>query len=132
MAAADNNKRKRFAWDPSNCFQKDSGTSPCPTCRRKRADKLLEGSKVIHESLTSIEEQTQQVAQTSKNVSDHIGEIVKQSEAEAFEQKQSSMFVALDRLFALQDALLVETRSMKAVVFYFISMLAIYMLTSTK
>ncbi|KAM1666605.1 hypothetical protein ACFX1X_046219 [Malus domestica] len=51
---------------------------------------------------------------------------------EAFEQKQSSMFVALDRLFALQDALLVETRSMKAVVFYFISMLAIYMLTSTK
>ncbi|XP_008381805.1 protein GAMETE EXPRESSED 1-like [Malus domestica] len=50
---------------------------------------------------------------------------------EAFEQKQSSMFVALDRLFALQDALLVETRSMKAVVFYFISMLAIYMLTST-
>ncbi|KAM1964528.1 hypothetical protein ACFX15_044986 [Malus domestica] len=81
MAAADNNKRKRFAWDPSNCFQKDSGTSPCPTCRRKRADKLLEGSKVIHESLTSIEEQTQQVAQTSKNVSDHIGEIVKQSEA---------------------------------------------------
>ncbi|KAM2805059.1 hypothetical protein COP2_047029 [Malus domestica] len=32
MAAADNNKRKRFAWDLSNCFQKDSGTSPCPTC----------------------------------------------------------------------------------------------------
>ncbi|CAN6708003.1 unnamed protein product [Malus baccata var. baccata] len=84
MAADDNDKRKRFAWDLSSCFQKDSGRSPFPMCH------------------------------------------------ETFEQKQASMFVALDRLFALHDALLVESRSMKAVFFYFISMLAIYMLTSTK
>ncbi|KAM1140031.1 hypothetical protein TB2_040094 [Malus domestica] len=42
------------------------------------------------------------------------------------------MFVAWDRLFALHNALLVESWSMKAVFFYFIWMLVIYMLTSTK
>lgn len=29
----DNEKRKRFAWDLSNCFQKDSGRPPFPSCR---------------------------------------------------------------------------------------------------
>lgn len=29
----DNEKRKRFAWDLSNCFQKDSGRPSFPSCR---------------------------------------------------------------------------------------------------
>lgn len=51
---------------------------------------------------------------------------------EAFEQKQATMFVALDRLFALHNALLLESRSIKAFFVYAISMFVVYMLTSTK
>ena len=33
IAADDSERRKRFAWDLSNCFQKDSGRPPFPSCR---------------------------------------------------------------------------------------------------
>ncbi|KAF7130030.1 hypothetical protein RHSIM_Rhsim10G0182400 [Rhododendron simsii] len=51
---------------------------------------------------------------------------------EAFESKQASMFVALDKLFALHNAMLLEARLIKAFVFYFISIFILHMLTSTK
>lgn len=51
---------------------------------------------------------------------------------EAFEQKQETMFVSLDKLFALHNALLIESRSIKAFFLYSISMFVIYLLTSTK
>ncbi|KAB2613498.1 protein GAMETE EXPRESSED 1-like [Pyrus ussuriensis x Pyrus communis] len=97
----------------------------------ERQKELLNGQS---EALNGLQSPTKFQSQALKETQDHL---VKNSKTileaqEAFEQKQSSMFVALDRLFALQDALLVESRSMKAVVFYFISMLAIYMLTITK
>ncbi|KAG5522070.1 hypothetical protein RHGRI_034319 [Rhododendron griersonianum] len=51
---------------------------------------------------------------------------------EAFESKQTSMFVALDKLFALHNAMLLEARLIKAFVFYFISIYILHMFTSTK
>lgn len=51
---------------------------------------------------------------------------------EAFEQKQATMFIALDKLFALHNALLFESRVMKNLFLYCISIFIIYMLTSTK
>lgn len=51
---------------------------------------------------------------------------------EAFEQKQETMFVALDKLFILHNALLVESRSIKVFFLYSISMFVIYLSTSTK
>lgn len=42
------------------------------------------------------------------------------------------MFVALDKLFALQNAMLLESRVIKAFFIYFISIFVIFMLTSTK
>ena len=35
----DNEKRKKFAWDLSNCFHKDSGRTPFPSCRAGSAMK---------------------------------------------------------------------------------------------
>lgn len=50
----------------------------------------------------------------------------------AFEAKQANMFVALDKLFALHNAMLLESRVIKAFVIYFLSIFVIYMFTSTK
>nr|XP_007163368.1 hypothetical protein PHAVU_001G228800g [Phaseolus vulgaris]ESW35362.1 hypothetical protein PHAVU_001G228800g [Phaseolus vulgaris] len=54
------------------------------------------------------------------------------SSQESFESKQASMFVVLDRIFALQNALLLESRMIKAFFVYSISIFVIFMLTSTK
>ncbi|CAL5187039.1 unnamed protein product [Lathyrus oleraceus] len=54
------------------------------------------------------------------------------SAQESFEAKQATMFVALDKLFALQNAMLLESRVIKAFFIYSISIFVIFMLTSTK
>ncbi|XP_058775481.1 protein GAMETE EXPRESSED 1-like [Vicia villosa] len=54
------------------------------------------------------------------------------SAQESFEAKQATMFVALDKLFALQNAMLLESRVIKAFFIYFISICVVFMLTSTK
>ncbi|MED6113406.1 hypothetical protein PIB30_070520 [Stylosanthes scabra] len=54
------------------------------------------------------------------------------SAQESFESKQATMFIALDKLFALQNAMLVESRMIKAFFVYSISIFVIFMLTSTK
>ncbi|KAJ1399813.1 gamete-like protein [Sesbania bispinosa] len=54
------------------------------------------------------------------------------SAQESFESKQATMFVALDKLFALQNAMLLESRGIKAFFIYAISIFVIFMLTSTK
>lgn len=46
----------------------------------EKAEHLLQGSKDVHDSLTKIDHQTLQVAQTSKNVSNQINGVLKQSE----------------------------------------------------
>ncbi|KAK9993634.1 hypothetical protein SO802_023337 [Lithocarpus litseifolius] len=50
----------------------------------------------------------------------------------SFEQKQATMFLALDKLFALHNALLLESRLIKVAFMYSISIFILYMLTSTK
>ncbi|KAK9135939.1 hypothetical protein Syun_015269 [Stephania yunnanensis] len=51
---------------------------------------------------------------------------------EAFEVKQINMFKALDKLFALHNAILRESRSIKAFFFYSFSVIILYMVTSAK
>ena len=50
---------------------------------------------------------------------------------DAFEQKQATMFLALEKLFVLHDALLFESQLINAAFMYSISIL-ILVLTSTK
>ncbi|KAF3953763.1 hypothetical protein CMV_020820 [Castanea mollissima] len=50
----------------------------------------------------------------------------------AFEQKQATMFLALDKLFVLHNSFLLESLLIKAASMYSISIFILYMLTSTK
>ncbi|CAO2831127.1 unnamed protein product [Amaranthus hypochondriacus] len=51
---------------------------------------------------------------------------------EAFEWKQANMFKAIDKLFALHNAMLLESRLIKAIFIYSLLIVVIYMFTSTK
>ncbi|CAH2069855.1 unnamed protein product [Thlaspi arvense] len=88
---------------------------------------FVEFSQEQQEDLAKRQEQLQQVH-------DHLFENSKSMLAaqEAFEAKQASMFVALDKLFALHNAMLLESRVIKAFFIYFLSIFVIYMFTSTK
>ncbi|XVE77446.1 hypothetical protein DITRI_Ditri13aG0063400 [Diplodiscus trichospermus] len=69
-----------------------------------------------------------------RQVHDHLVENSKSILAaqEAFESKQASMFIALDKLFALHNAMLLESRLIKAFLMYSMSVFIIYMFTSTR
>ncbi|CAK9322236.1 unnamed protein product [Citrullus colocynthis] len=49
-----------------------------------------------------------------------------------FESKQASMFIALEKLFTLHNAMLLESRLIKVFFIYFTSIFIIYMFSSTK
>ncbi|KAL6286826.1 hypothetical protein ACE6H2_011216 [Prunus campanulata] len=80
------------------------------------------------------QEELLQKQQQLQQVHDHLMENSKSILAaqESFESKQASMFIALDKLFTLHNAMLLESRLIKAFFIYFISMFVIYMFTSTK
>ncbi|XP_004298553.1 PREDICTED: protein GAMETE EXPRESSED 1 [Fragaria vesca subsp. vesca] len=79
------------------------------------------------------EELLQKQIQLQK-VHDHLMENSKSmlEAQESFESKQASMFAALDKLLALHNAMLLESRVIKAFFIYSISIFVIYMFTSTK
>ncbi|XP_010449695.1 PREDICTED: protein GAMETE EXPRESSED 1-like [Camelina sativa] len=94
---------------------------------RNTLERLKEFSQEQQEDLAKRQEKLQEVH-------DHLYENSKSMlEAQvAFEAKQANMFVALDKLFALHNAMLLESRVIKAFFIYFLSIFVIYMFTSTK
>ncbi|KAM7278946.1 hypothetical protein ACFE04_006080 [Oxalis oulophora] len=94
---------------------------------RSTLQSLAEYSKKQQEELLKKQEQLQQVH-------DHLVESSKSilEAQEAFESKQASMFIALEKLFALHNAMLLESRIFKTVFIYFVATFAIYLFTSTK
>ncbi|KAH7533981.1 hypothetical protein FEM48_Zijuj04G0189400 [Ziziphus jujuba var. spinosa] len=101
-------------------------------------------SEALEESRTTLQRlaeyghrQQEELLQRQKQlqqVHDHLMDNSKSILAaqESFESKQASMFVALDKLFALHNAILLESRLIKAFFVYCISIFVIYMFTSTK
>ncbi|XP_057425433.1 protein GAMETE EXPRESSED 1-like [Lotus japonicus] len=69
-----------------------------------------------------------------QSLHDHLMENSKTilSAQESFESKQATMFAALDKLSALTNAMLLESRMIKAFFIYAISIFVVFMLTSTK
>ncbi|CAK9318017.1 unnamed protein product [Citrullus colocynthis] len=51
---------------------------------------------------------------------------------QSFESKQANIFIALDKLFTLHNAMLLESRFIKVFFIYFTSIFIIYMFSSTK
>ncbi|XP_039059910.1 protein GAMETE EXPRESSED 1-like [Hibiscus syriacus] len=94
---------------------------------RNTLQRLAEYGRKQQEELLKRQEQLQQVH-------DHLVENSKSILAaqEAFESKQASMFIALDKIFALHNAMLLESRLIKAFFIYSMSTFIIYMFTSTK
>ncbi|KAF3942749.1 hypothetical protein CMV_030624 [Castanea mollissima] len=98
----------------------------------------LEESRGILQQLAKFgREQQEELVQQQEQLQrshDHLFENSKSILAaqEAFEQKQATMFLALDKLFALHNALLLESQLIKAAFMYSISIFILYMLTSTK
>ncbi|TKY47375.1 GAMETE EXPRESSED 1 [Spatholobus suberectus] len=94
---------------------------------RKTLQYFAEFGHRQHEELLQRQEQIQgfhdRLMENSKSIL---------SSQESFESKQASMFVVLDRIFALQNALLLESRMIKAFFVYSISSFVIFMFTSTK
>ncbi|KAM6548457.1 hypothetical protein CsatB_020133 [Cannabis sativa] len=100
--------------------------------------KALEESRAVMQQLANFgHEQQEELLQRQEKLQqahDHLVENSKSMLAaqESFEQKQAALFVALDKLFALHNALLLESRLIKAFFIYSISMFVLYLFTSTK
>ncbi|XP_062078927.1 protein GAMETE EXPRESSED 1 [Humulus lupulus] len=100
--------------------------------------KALEESRGVMQQLANFgHEQQEELLRRQEKLQqahDHLVENSKSMLAaqESFEQKQAALFVALDKLFALHNALLLESRLIKAFFIYSISMFVLYLFTSTK
>lgn len=98
----------------------------------------LQESKVIMQQLAEFGHRQQeellnrqkQLGLAHDNLIENSREILKAQEA--FESKQATMFLAIDKLFALHNAILLESRLIKAFILYSIAIFVIYMFTSTK
>ncbi|PSS00287.1 Protein GAMETE EXPRESSED 1 like [Actinidia chinensis var. chinensis] len=84
--------------------------------RSKQEDELLRRQELLQQSHDRLAENSNTILAAQ----------------EAFESKQASMFVALDKLFALHNAMLLESRLLKAFIVYTILIFVVYMFTSTK
>ncbi|XP_057799025.1 LOW QUALITY PROTEIN: protein GAMETE EXPRESSED 1-like [Salvia miltiorrhiza] len=82
----------------------------------KQQEELLEKQKQLHQSHDSLVENSKLILAAQ----------------EAFESKQASMFVALDKLFELHNAMLFESRVIIAFLVYSVAIFIVYMLTSIK
>ncbi|PIA28722.1 hypothetical protein AQUCO_06700027v1 [Aquilegia coerulea] len=94
---------------------------------RSTLQNLVEFGQKQQEELLERQEQLQRAHDHLVESSKHILEA-----QVAFESKQTSMFMALDRLFTLHNSILKESRTIKSFCFYFLGTIILYMLTSTK
>ncbi|XP_017255331.2 protein GAMETE EXPRESSED 1 [Daucus carota subsp. sativus] len=98
----------------------------------------LQESKVIMQQLAEFgHKQQEELLNRQKQLGQTHDHLVQNSEKilaaqEAFESKQATMFLAIDKLFALHNAILLESRLIKTFIVYSIAIFIIYMFTSTK
>ncbi|CAN0913623.1 Protein GAMETE EXPRESSED 1 [Linum grandiflorum] len=124
-----------------------------------KQQELLDGQSTALKGLESLTESQSAALQESRNAMQHLADLGRQQQEEllerqkqlqqvhdhlvsnsksileaqeAFEVKQASMFIALDKLFELHNAMLLESRGIKAFFIYTMSIFIIYMVTSTK
>lgn len=104
----------------------------------KIMSQALEESKSTMQQLAEFgHRQQEELLHRQKQLEQAHDHLVENSETilaaqEAFESKQASMFVAIDKLFALHNAILLESRLIKAFIVYSIAIFILYMFTSTK
>ncbi|KAI3756780.1 hypothetical protein L1987_56603 [Smallanthus sonchifolius] len=101
-------------------------------------------SQALEESRGSLQQlislghsQQQELIQRQEQLKQSHDDLVENSKnilaaQDIFKSKQSSMFVAIDKLFTLHNAILLESRVIKAFLVYSILIFTLYMFTSTK
>ncbi|KAK6137211.1 hypothetical protein DH2020_029048 [Rehmannia glutinosa] len=104
----------------------------------KFQSQALEESRVTLQKLAEFgHKQQEELLQKQKQLHESHDDLVENSKLiiaaqETFESKQASMFVAIDKLFALHSAMLFESRVIITFFIYSIAIFIIYMLTSIK
>ncbi|XP_022760073.1 protein GAMETE EXPRESSED 1-like, partial [Durio zibethinus] len=91
---------------------------------------LKELAEFGHTQQEMLLQRQQQLEQAHEHLVENSKSIL--AAQEAFEFKQAHMFAALDKLFSLHNAMLVESRLIKAFFLYCLSIFVLYVLTSTK
>ncbi|KAL5714846.1 hypothetical protein ACHQM5_016752 [Ranunculus cassubicifolius] len=94
---------------------------------RSTLEKLAEFGRKQQEELLRRQEQLQLAHDHLIENSRYILEA-----QEIFESKQANMFMALEKLFTLHNSILQESRTIRSLCFYFLAIIIVYMLTSTK
>ncbi|GAA0176944.1 hypothetical protein LIER_29634 [Lithospermum erythrorhizon] len=101
-------------------------------------------SQALEESRSTLQQladfghkQQEELLQKQKHLQQAHDHLVENSKTilaaqEAFESKQETMFTSIDKLFALHNALLLESRLIKTFLYYSLAILVVYMFTSTK
>ncbi|KAL8196017.1 hypothetical protein R6Q57_025017 [Mikania cordata] len=101
-------------------------------------------SQALEESRGSLQQlislghsQQQELIQRQEQLRQSHDDLVENSKSilaaqDIFKSKQSSMFIAIDKLFTLHNAILLESRVIKAFLVYSILIFTLYMFTSTK
>ncbi|KAI3503656.1 hypothetical protein L1887_32103 [Cichorium endivia] len=98
----------------------------------------LEESRGTLQQLIDLgQSQQQELIQRQQQLKEAHDDLVKNSKTilaaqESFESKQASMFLAMEKLFALHNAILLESRLIKSFIIYSILIFTLYMFTSTK
>ncbi|XP_024516958.1 protein GAMETE EXPRESSED 1-like isoform X1 [Selaginella moellendorffii] len=104
-------------------------------------DELLSGQEAALSGLASLkriqEKMQEDVLRESKRLHEMHQRLADGSEAilkaqEVFASKQALIFTSLERLFALHNAILTESRTVKAVLFYVPVAILIYLITGTR
>ncbi|KAK1263451.1 Protein GAMETE EXPRESSED 1 [Acorus gramineus] len=104
----------------------------------KFLSKALEESRETLEKLTEFgHKQQEELLRRQEQIEQSHDRLIQNSQSilaaqEEFEAKQSNIFAALDKLYVLHNAILLESRYIKAFVFYSLLIFLLYMLTSAK
>ncbi|KAJ0945903.1 hypothetical protein HanPSC8_Chr03g0133271 [Helianthus annuus] len=107
------------------------------TVTRFQSQALEESRGSLQQLITLGQSQQQELIQRQEQLKKSHDDLVENSKTildaqDIFKSKQSSMFVAIDKLFTLHNAILLESRVIKAFLVYSLLIFTIYMFTSTK
>ncbi|XP_076928861.1 protein GAMETE EXPRESSED 1-like [Bidens hawaiensis] len=107
------------------------------TVTRFQSQALEESRGSLQQLISLGQSQQQELIQRQQQLKQCHDDLVENSKnilaaQDIFKSKQSSMFVAIDKLFTLHNAILLESRVIKAFLVYSILIFTLYMFTSTK
>ncbi|CAA6664750.1 unnamed protein product [Spirodela intermedia] len=102
-----------------------------------QSDALEESRSTLQNLVAFGHKQQEELLLSQEQIQDAHNRLFQSSQSilaaqEEFEKKQANIFAALEKLFALHNAILLESRFIKSIFFYSCMIFFLYLLTSTK